>query len=68
MARGDYDKAFEIFSDFAYEEVRLVLQARVAFEAADDSQFKDAMDDSVNWLSLLEKDHGDPTEVAGQPW
>ena len=33
-------------------------------QAADDSQFKEAMDDSVNWLSLFENDHGDPTEVA----
>ena len=33
-------------------------------QSADDSQFKEAMDDSVNWLSLFEEDHGDPTEVA----
>ena len=33
-------------------------------QSADDSQFKAAMADSVNWLSLFEKDHGDPTEVA----
>ena len=33
-------------------------------QSADDSQFKEAMDDSVNWLSRFENDHGDPTEVA----
>ena len=33
-------------------------------QLADDSQFKEAMDESVNWLSLFENDHGDPTEVA----
>jgi NAD(P)-dependent dehydrogenase (short-subunit alcohol dehydrogenase family) len=33
-------------------------------QLADDSQFKDAMADSVDWLSMFEKDHGDPTEVA----
>jgi NAD(P)-dependent dehydrogenase (short-subunit alcohol dehydrogenase family) len=33
-------------------------------QSTDDSQFKEAMDDSVNWLSLFENDHGDPTEVA----
>ena len=30
----------------------------------DDSQFKDEMADSVNWLSQFEKGHGDPAEVA----
>jgi len=33
-------------------------------QSADDSQLKAAMDESVNWLSRFEKDHGDPTEVA----
>jgi NAD(P)-dependent dehydrogenase (short-subunit alcohol dehydrogenase family) len=33
-------------------------------QSADGSQFKEAMDDSVNWLNLFENDHGDPTEVA----
>ena len=33
-------------------------------QLADDSQFKEAMDESVNWLSLFENDHGDPAEVA----
>ena len=33
-------------------------------QSADDSQLKDAMVDSVNWLSLFEKEQGDPTEVA----
>ena len=33
-------------------------------QSVEESQFKDAMADSVNWLSLFEKDQGDPTEVA----
>ena len=33
-------------------------------QSADDSQFKEAMDASVNWLSKFENDQGDPTEVA----
>ena len=33
-------------------------------QSPDDSQFKDAMDQSVNWLSRFENDQGDPTEVA----
>jgi NAD(P)-dependent dehydrogenase (short-subunit alcohol dehydrogenase family) len=33
-------------------------------QSADDSHFKDAMDESVNWLSMFENDQGDPTEVA----
>lgn len=33
-------------------------------QSAEDSQLKEAMNDSVNWLSLFENDHGDPTEVA----
>jgi len=33
-------------------------------QSADDSQLKAAMDETVNWLSLFEKDAGDPTEVA----
>ncbi len=32
--------------------------------SADDSQLKGAMDESVDWLSLFENDHGDPAEVA----
>ena len=31
---------------------------------ADGSPFKEAMDESVDWLKLFEKGHGDPTEVA----
>jgi len=30
----------------------------------DDSQFKDVMQESVDWLKLFEKDQGDPAEVA----
>ena len=33
-------------------------------QSADDSELKTAMDEAVNWLSLFENDHGDPTEVA----
>jgi NAD(P)-dependent dehydrogenase (short-subunit alcohol dehydrogenase family) len=33
-------------------------------QTADDSQFKAAMNESVDWLKLFEKGHGDPTEVA----
>jgi len=33
-------------------------------QSADDSQFKEAMDESINWLSLFESDQGDPMEVA----
>lgn len=33
-------------------------------QSADDSQLKEAMNESVNWLSLFENDAGDPTEVA----
>ena len=33
-------------------------------QSADDSQFKDAMDSSVDWLSRFEKGQGDPAEVA----
>lgn len=33
-------------------------------QSAEDSQLKEEMDDSVNWLSMFEKEHGDPTEVA----
>ena len=33
-------------------------------QSADDSQFKEAMGASVNWLSMFENDQGDPTEVA----
>lgn len=33
-------------------------------QSADDSLFKEAMDDSVNWLSRFENDQGDPAEVA----
>ena len=33
-------------------------------QSADSSQLKTAMDESVNWLSLFENDHGDPAEVA----
>ena len=33
-------------------------------QSADDSQFREAMEDSVNWLSRFENDQGDPTEVA----
>jgi NAD(P)-dependent dehydrogenase (short-subunit alcohol dehydrogenase family) len=33
-------------------------------QSADDSAFKDAMTESVDWLSMFEKDHGDPAEVA----
>ena len=33
-------------------------------QSADDSQLKDEMDDSVDWLKLFENDHGDPAEVA----
>ena len=33
-------------------------------QSADDSKFKEAMDDSVNWLSRFENDQGDPMEVA----
>jgi len=31
-------------------------------QSADDSQFKEAMDESINWLSLFESDQGDPME------
>ena len=34
-------------------------------QSAADSKFKIAMDESVDWLSLFENEHGDPTEVAG---
>ena len=33
-------------------------------QSADDSKFKEAMDQSVNWLSRFESDQGDPMEVA----
>ena len=33
-------------------------------QSADDSEFKAAMDESVDWLSLFENDAGDPAEVA----
>lgn len=33
-------------------------------QSADDSQYKEAMHRTVNWLSLFENDQGDPTEVA----
>ena len=33
-------------------------------QSADDSQFKEAMHESANWLSLFENDAGAPTEVA----
>ena len=33
-------------------------------QSAEDSQFRSAMDESVNWLSAFEKDSGDPAEVA----
>jgi NAD(P)-dependent dehydrogenase (short-subunit alcohol dehydrogenase family) len=33
-------------------------------QSAEDSQLKEAMDESINWLSLFENDAGDPTEVA----
>ena len=33
-------------------------------QSADDSHFKEAMDESVNWLSRFENDQGDPMEVA----
>jgi len=33
-------------------------------QSAEDSQFQAQMDESINWLSLFEKDAGDPTEVA----
>jgi NAD(P)-dependent dehydrogenase (short-subunit alcohol dehydrogenase family) len=33
-------------------------------QSADGSQFKEAMDESVDWLSLFESDQGDPSEVA----
>ena len=32
--------------------------------SADDSQMEAAMGESVDWLKLFEKDHGDPAEVA----
>ena len=35
-------------------------------QSAEDSQLKEAMDESINWLSLFENDHGDPTEVAAE--
>lgn len=33
-------------------------------QSVEDSQFKEQMQGSVNWLSLFEKDAGDPAEVA----
>lgn len=33
-------------------------------QSAEGSQFRAAMDESVNWLSAFEKDSGDPAEVA----
>ncbi len=33
-------------------------------QSADDSPFKAAMNESVDWLKMFESDHGDPTEVA----
>jgi len=33
-------------------------------KSAEASQFKGAMDESVDWLKLFENDHGDPAEVA----
>ncbi len=33
-------------------------------QSAADSRFGEQMDESINWLSRFEKDHGDPTEVA----
>ena len=33
-------------------------------QSADDSQLKEAMGESVNWLSRFENDQGDPAEVA----
>jgi len=33
-------------------------------QSADSSQLKTTMHESVNWLSLFENDHGDPSEVA----
>ena len=33
-------------------------------QSAADSQFKEQMTESINWLSHFEKDAGDPTEVA----
>jgi len=33
-------------------------------QSAADSQFEKQMNESINWLSRFEKDHGDPTEVA----
>jgi NAD(P)-dependent dehydrogenase (short-subunit alcohol dehydrogenase family) len=32
--------------------------------SAGDTQFKGAMNESIDWLKLFEKDHGDPQEVA----
>jgi adenylate cyclase len=40
MARGDYDKAFEVFSDIAYEDMRLFYQARAVFAAGDLKRFE----------------------------
>jgi NAD(P)-dependent dehydrogenase (short-subunit alcohol dehydrogenase family) len=33
-------------------------------QAADNLQFKAAMDESIDWLRMFESDHGDPGEVA----
>lgn len=33
-------------------------------QSAAHSQFKEQMNESINWLTRFEKDHGDPTEVA----
>ena len=35
-------------------------------QSADDSPFKEAMDASMDWLSLFENDAGDPAEVAAE--
>lgn len=57
MARGDYDKAFEIYSEIDYEGVRLVNQARALFAIGDLPGFERLKNE-------FSKKHGDPLGMA----
>ena len=54
MARGNYDKAFKIFSDIAYEHERLHYQAQALFAAGD--------------LQGYERLKNEFSEKFGDPW
>lgn len=47
LARGEYDKAFEVFGGVTFERDRIILQARAAYQGGDLERFEPLRDEYV---------------------